>query len=65
MRKTAKKPDQVIETIFETENKLKRKATAVLEEAKKAEKIKLKNGYAWETIDGKTKVLKKNTANFN
>jgi len=54
-----KQPDPIIETIFETEKRLKRKATVVLKEAKENEKIKLQNGFAWVTIDAKTRVLRK------
>lgn len=52
-------PDPIIETIFETEKRLKRKATVILKEAKENEKIKLQNGYGWVTIDAKTRVLRK------
>jgi hypothetical protein len=52
-------PDPIIETIFETEKRLKRKATVILKEVKEKEKIKLKSGYTWVIIDPKTRVLRK------
>ena len=54
-----KQPDPILETIFETENRLKRKATVILKEAKKVEAEKLKNGFHWVIIDNKTSVLRK------
>lgn len=42
---TKKQPDPIIESIFETEKRLKRKANVILKEAKEAEAVKLKNGY--------------------
>ncbi len=51
--------DPIIETIFETEKRLKRKANVLLKEAKEKEAIKIKNGYRWVSIDNKTKVLRK------
>lgn len=54
-----KQPDPIIETIFETEKRLKRKANVVLRQAKKIEAVKIKSGYHWVTIDAKTKVLRK------
>lgn len=54
-----KQPDPIIETIFETEKRLKRKANIVLKEAKEADAVKLKNGYHWVIIDSKTTVLRK------
>jgi len=51
--------DPIIETIFETEKRLKRKANILLKEAKEKEAIKIKNGYRWVSIDNKTKVLRK------
>jgi hypothetical protein len=52
-------PDPIIESIFETEKRLKRKATLILKEAKEAEAVKLKNGFHWVIIDSKTTVLRK------
>ena len=54
-----KQLDQIIETIFETEKRLKRKANLILKEAKEAEAVKLKNGFHWVIIDSKTTVLRK------
>lgn len=54
-----KQPDPIIESIFETEKRLKRKASVVLKEAKKVEAEKLKNGFHWVIIDDKTTVLRK------
>jgi hypothetical protein len=54
-----KQPDPILETIFETEKRLKRKATVILKEAKKVEAEKLKNGFHWVMIDSKTSVLRK------
>ena len=54
-----KQPDPIIESIFETEKRLKRKANVILKEAKEAEAVKLKNGYHWVIIDSKTTVLRK------
>ena len=54
-----KQPEPIIETIFETEKRLKRKANIVLEEAKETEAVKLKNGFHWVIIDSKTTVLRK------
>ena len=54
-----KQPDPIIETIFETEKRLKRKANLILKEAKEAEAVKLKNGFHWVIIDSKTTVLRK------
>lgn len=54
-----KQPDPIIESIFETEKRLKRKATLILKEAKETEAVKLKNGYHWVIIDSKTTVLRK------
>lgn len=56
---TKKQPDPIIESIFETEKRLKRKANVILKEAKEAEAIKLKNGFHWVIIDSKTTVLRK------
>ena len=56
---TKKQPDPIIESIFETEKRLKRKANVILKEAKEAEAVKLKNGYHWVIIDSKTTVLRK------
>ena len=52
-------PDPIIESIFETEKRLKRKATLILKEAKETEAVKLKNGFHWVIIDSKTTVLRK------
>jgi len=52
-------PDPIIETIFETEKRLKRKASVVLAEAKQIEAVKLKSGFHWISIDSKTTVLRK------
>ena len=54
-----KQPDPIIETIFETEKRLKRKANVILKEAKETEAVKLKNGFHWVIIDRKTTVLRK------
>jgi hypothetical protein len=54
-----KQPDPIIETIFETEKRLKRKANLILKEVKEAEAVKLKNGFHWVIIDSKTTVLRK------
>lgn len=54
-----KQPDPIIETIFENEKRLKRKATVVLKEVKEFEALKLKNGFRWVIIDSKTTVLRK------
>lgn len=54
-----KQPDPIIESIFETEKRLKRKATLILKEAKETEAVKLKNGFHWVIIDSKTTVLRK------
>lgn len=54
-----KQPDPIIESIFETEKRLKRKANLILKEAKEAEAVKLKNGFHWVIIDSKTTVLRK------
>ena len=54
-----KQPDPIIETIFETEKRLKRKANIILKEVKEAEAVKLKNGFHWVIIDSKTTVLRK------
>ena len=54
-----KQPDPIIESIFETEKRLKRKANIILKEAKEAEAVKLKNGFHWVIIDSKTTVLRK------
>jgi len=54
-----KQPEPIIETIFETEKRLKRKATTVLKEAKEAEAVKLKSGFHWVALDNKTTVLRK------
>ena len=51
--------DPIIETIFETEKRLKRRATVILQKAKENEKIKLQNGFHWVIIDSKTTVLRK------
>lgn len=51
-------PEPIIESIFETEKRLKRKANVVLEEAKETEAVKLKNGWHWVTLDNKTTVLR-------
>ena len=56
---TKKQPDPIIESIFETEKRLKRKANVILKEAKEAEAVKLKNGFHWVIIDSKTTVLRK------
>ncbi len=54
-----KKPDPIIESIFETEKRQKRNATVVLKEAKKTEAEKIKNGFHWVALDNKTMVLRK------
>jgi hypothetical protein len=54
-----KEPDPIIETIFETQKRLKRKASVILKEVKETEAMKLKNGYHWVMIDSKTTVLRK------
>lgn len=54
-----KQPDPIIETIFETEKRLKRKANLILKEVKEAEAVKLKNGFHWVIIDSKATVLRK------
>ena len=54
-----KHPEPIIETIFETESRLKRKANVVLKEAQEMEAVKLKNGFHWVIIDSKTTVLRK------
>jgi hypothetical protein len=54
-----KELDPIIETIFETQKRLKRKASVILKEVKELEAIKLKNGYHWVIIDSKTTVLRK------
>jgi hypothetical protein len=54
-----KKPEPIIESIFETENRLRRSAKFVLKEVKKMEFDKLKNSYHWVTLNDKTKVLRK------
>lgn len=54
-----KQPEPIIETIFETESRLKRKANVVLKEAQEMETVKLKNGFHWVIIDNKTTVLRK------
>ena len=56
---TKKQPEPIIESIFETEKRLKRKANVILKEAKQAEAVKLKNGFHWVIIDSKTTVLRK------
>jgi len=55
----SKEPDPIIESIFENENRLKRKANVVLKEAQEMETVKLKNGFQWVIIDSKTTVLRK------
>ena len=55
----SKKTDPIIETIFETEKRLKSRANIILQKAKEAEKIKLQNGYCWVIIGDKTTVLRK------
>ncbi len=54
-----KHPEPITETIFETEKRLKRKASVVLAEAKQIEAVKLKSGFHWVSIDSKTTVLRK------
>ena len=54
-----KETDPIIETIFETEKRLKSRATVILQKAKENEKIKMQNGYHWVIIDDKTTVLRK------
>ena len=54
-----KNPEPIIESIFETEKRQKRKAIIVLKEAKKAEDEKIKNGFHWVALDSKTMVLRK------
>ena len=54
-----KNPEPIIESIFETEKRQKRKATIVLKEAKKTEAEKIKNGFHWVALDSKTMVLRK------
>jgi hypothetical protein len=54
-----KQPDPIIETIFETEKRLKSRGIILLKKVKEDEKIKLQNGFAWVTIDAKTRVLRK------
>lgn len=55
----SKQPDPIIETIFETEKRLKSRENIILKKAKEDEKIKLQNGYHWVIIDDKTTVLRK------
>lgn len=55
----SKETDPIIETIFETEKRLKSRAIVILQKAKEKEKIKLQNGYHWVIIDDKTTVLRK------
>jgi len=47
-------------TIFEIEKKAKLSAFKTLEIAKQQEADKLKNGYSYKAIDGKTMILTKN-----
>lgn len=54
-----KEIEPIIETIFETEKRLKSRANILLKQVKENEKIKLKNGFHWVIIDSKTTVLRK------
>jgi len=54
-----KEADPIIETIFETEKRLKSRANILLKQVKENEKIKLQNGFHWVIIDSKTTVLRK------
>lgn len=51
--------EPINETIFDEVKRINKRGIALLEKAKEAEKIKLKNGFHWVTIDAKTRVLRK------
>jgi hypothetical protein len=57
--KKKQQPDPIIETIFETEKRLNKKAKTVLKIAQDLEITKLKNGFKWVIINAKTSVLRK------
>lgn len=57
--KSKKIPIEIRESIFETENKSKLNAKAVLANAKRIENQKLKTHYWVTSTDGKTKKLVK------